>query len=86
MFRTHVLRNLCLEILEHARCFIPQLSAPGLVKFITAVAYHFYPSLPAAFTQPGALTLTGLCISKYVIIHWGSGMPKTPLMTIGLPV
>ena len=32
-----------------------------MVNFITAVAYHFCPSLPAAFTQPGASTLAGLC-------------------------
>ena len=29
---------------------------PGLVNFVPAVAYHFYPNLPAVFTQPGALT------------------------------
>ena len=34
----------------------PLLCAPGLVNFITAVARHFCPSLPAAFTQPGAST------------------------------
>ena len=28
---------------------------PGLVNFVTTVAYHFCLSLPAAFTQPGAL-------------------------------
>ena len=33
-----------------------KIGAPGLVNFITAVAYHFCPSLPAAFTQPGAST------------------------------
>ena len=37
------------------------VGAPGLVNFITAVAYHFCPSLPAAFTQPGASTLADLC-------------------------
>ena len=35
---------------------------PGLENFITAVAYHFCPSLPASFTQPGASTLADLCI------------------------
>ena len=39
-----------------------KVGAPGLVNFITAVAYHFCPSLPAAFTQPGASTLADLCI------------------------
>ena len=34
MFRTHVSRNLCLEILEHAR-FIPQLTAEAFsYKFL----------------------------------------------------
>ena len=37
------------------------VGSPGLVNFITAVAYHFCPSLPAAFTQPGASTLADLC-------------------------
>ena len=32
-----------------------------MVNFITAVAYHFCLNLPAAFTQPGALTLANLC-------------------------
>ena len=34
----------------------------GLENFIPAVAYHFCPSLPAVFTQPGASTLADLCI------------------------
>ena len=40
---------------------LAKFGAPGLVNFITAVAYHFCLSLPAAFTQPGALTLADLC-------------------------
>ena len=32
-----------------------------MVNFITAVAYHFCPGLPAAFTQPGVSTLADLC-------------------------
>ena len=32
------------------------VSAPGLVNFITAIAYHFCLNLPAAFAQPGAST------------------------------
>ena len=27
--------------------------SPGLVNFVTALAYHFYLALPAAFTLPG---------------------------------
>ena len=30
---------------------------PGLVKFIPALAYHFWLTLHAAFTQPGAARL-----------------------------
>ena len=41
-----------------------EVGAPGLVNFIAAVAYHFFPSLPAAFTQPGASTLADLCIMR----------------------
>ena len=37
---------------------------PGLVNFVTAVAYHFCLAMPAAFKQPGASTLAGLCITK----------------------
>ena len=42
-----------------------QVDAPGLVSFITAVAYHCRPSLPAAFTQPDAPTLADLCSVHY---------------------
>ena len=38
-----------------------KVGAPGLVNFISAVANHFCPSLPAAFTQPGAPTSDDLC-------------------------
>ena len=38
-----------------------KVGAPGLVNFITAVAYHFCPSLPEEFTQPGASTFADLC-------------------------
>ena len=40
---------------------LAEVGATVLVNFITAVAYHFCPSLPAAFTQPGAPTLADLC-------------------------
>ena len=38
-----------------------KVGAPGLVNFVTVVAYHFCPRLSAPFTQPGALTLADLC-------------------------
>ena len=39
-----------------------KVGAPGLVNLIPALAYHFCLNLPAAFTQPGALTLVVPCI------------------------
>ena len=36
---------------------------PGLVNFVTAVAYHLCLNLPRAFSQPGARGLADLCIS-----------------------
>ena len=35
--------------------------SPGLVYFVTAVAYHFCLPLPAAFTQPGVHFLAEPC-------------------------
>ena len=43
---------------------LAEVGAPGLVNFITAVAYHFCPSLPTAFSQPDALTLAVLCTNQ----------------------
>ena len=34
---------------------------PGLVNFVTAVAFHFFLALPAALTQPGDHLLTEPC-------------------------
>ena len=42
-----------------------KVGAPGSVNFITAVAYYFCPSLPAAFTQPVSLTLAVLCTGSF---------------------
>ena len=43
-----------------------KVGAPGSVNFITAVSYQLslLPSLPAAFTQPGASTLADLCSTE----------------------
>ena len=41
---------------------------PGLVNFITAVAYHFCLSLPAAFTQPGRSLLADPCRDCFINI------------------
>ena len=42
-----------------------KVCAPGLVNLIIAVADHFCPSLPAAFTQSRASTLADLCIWRW---------------------
>ena len=39
---------------------LAKVGAPVLVNFITAVAFHSCPSLPAAFTQSGASALANL--------------------------
>ena len=41
-----------------------KVGAPGLVNFITALAYHFCPSLPAAIAQAGASISANLCTSN----------------------
>ena len=38
--------------------------SPGLVNFVTALAYHFCLALPAAFTQPGARLFADLCMNS----------------------
>ena len=43
---------------------------PGLVNFVIAVAYHFFPSLPAAFTQPGLSLLADPCIFLDLLISF----------------
>ena len=43
-----------------------KVGAPGLVNFITAVAYDFCPSLTAASTQPGASTSADLCTCLFI--------------------
>ena len=50
-----------------------KVGAPGLVNFITAVAYHICPSLPAIFTQPGASTLADLCSGSVAMSYLISG-------------
>ena len=40
---------------------------PGLVNFVTAVAYHFCLSLPTAFTQPGRSPLAEPCIVFFYV-------------------
>ena len=40
---------------------------PGLVNFDTAVAYHFWLALPAAFTQPVARLLAEPCTLQWLL-------------------
>ena len=46
-----------------------KVGAPGLGNFITAVAYHICPSLPAAFTQTDASTSANLCTCGLNLLH-----------------
>ena len=61
--------SLLLAVRQNVSCSLQRsakVGAPALVNFITAVAYHSCPSLPAAFTQPGASTLADLCNVIYM--------------------
>ena len=40
---------------------LAEVGVPGLVNFITAVAYHFCLARPRAFTQPGTYLLAEPC-------------------------
>ena len=55
--------------------------SPGLENFVTAVAYHFCLSLPAAFTQPGSRLLADLCTPSGLWQHQPhqqAGLPPCP--------
>ena len=41
---------------RHHLSMAPKVDSPGLVKLVSALAYHFCLNLPAAFTHPGAST------------------------------
>ena len=47
---------------------------PGLVNFVTAVAYLFCLALPTAFTQPGVHLLPGPCTTDLVVREAGAGL------------
>ena len=55
---------ICFESKSSFRETSAKIGAPGLVNFITAVAYHFCLKLPAVFTQPVSLTLADLCTCR----------------------
>ena len=61
-----------------------KVCAPGLGNFITAVAYHFCPTLPAAFTQHGASTLANLCTRVAVSAGGERSMNSNPYNLHGL--
>ena len=56
------------------------------MKFFAAVAFHFCPSLPTAFKQPGASTLADLCthifLGHFPVLWWdpasGFGLSSRP--------
>ena len=50
------------------------MRSPGLVNFVTAVAYLFCLALPTAFTQPGAHLLPGPCTTDLVVREAGAGL------------
>ena len=43
---------------------------PGLVNFVTAVAYHFCLNLPEKFSQPGARGLANPCTKAANLSKW----------------
>ena len=45
---------------------LAKMWVPGLVNIVPTIAYHFHLALSAAFTQPGARLLAGLCRSERV--------------------
>ena len=46
---------------------LAKVGAPGLVNFITTVAYQFCLNLPAAFMQPGPPTLANLYTKNWFL-------------------
>ena len=60
-----------------------KVGAPGLVRFIPAVAYHFSLNLPAAFTPPGAQFFADLCaVFQKLPPDINSAGPNGPLNAI----
>ena len=60
---------LCIEVLVKFVSAVQgsaKRQSPGLVNFVTALAYHFCLALPAAFTQPGDHLLDDPCV-RYVV-------------------
>ena len=47
----------------------PKECFPGLVNFVTAVAYHFCLNLPRAFSQPGKHSFGDPCILNLKVLH-----------------
>ena len=52
--------------------------SPGLVNFVTALAYHFCLALPAAFTQPGDHLLAEPCRLRRPL----SPRPPSPSLSV----
>ena len=71
----------CLQLTTVQRS--AKVGDPGLVNFITAVAYHFCPSLPAAFTQPGVHLSADPC-STLACLHLYGGQVLLPFLVMSL--
>ena len=56
-------------IVPHTQQGSARRRCPGLVNFVTALAYHFCLALPAAFTQPGDHLLAEPCTPAVVPLH-----------------
>ena len=54
----------------------PKECFPGLVNFVTAVAYHFCLNLPIAFSQPGKHSFGDPCISVSLRHPFGRFSPS----------
>ena len=52
--------------------------SPGLVKFVSAAAYHFCLALPAEFTQPGPAVFQPNCRALYCLQLSWRGRDNTP--------
>ena len=60
-----VIANLKRFNIVHNYTEISLVGAPGLVNFISIVAYRFCPSWPAALARSGASTLADLCTNLF---------------------
>ena len=70
---------------SQSKQILAKVDAPGQVKFVPAVAYH-YCLKSEAFTQPGALTLANLCtlLCRWIDrmrSEWANWTPHCPSLS-----